>query len=309
MPKISKNEIILMKGCELNKLLTEFSDFLDDNCKIRESTKNLRLKIVKQFLIYLNQQSISSFKSLSSDIIFKYLNCSNLSNSTKSSYLEVLKIFFNFTFQQNLSSFSGSSVISKIKRNPRERILSFYTQDEISKLISSIDSSTTVGKRNYAIVLLAAITGLRASDIVNLKFENIDWGNKTLKFTQVKTQKELVQPFPDEILFAILDYLKNGRPQSDSKYLFIRHKIPFDKISPSVLSVYTTTYFKEAGIDISSRKHGLHSLRHSFANNMLHNNISLQNISASLGHSVISTTTMYTNIDINTLKLLSLEVD
>ena len=51
MPEISKNEKILMKGCALNKLLTEFSDFLDDNCKIRESTKNLRLKIVKQFLI------------------------------------------------------------------------------------------------------------------------------------------------------------------------------------------------------------------------------------------------------------------
>lgn len=308
MPKISKNENILTKG-EFNKLLTEFSNFLNDNSEIKESTKKLRIKIIKRFLIYLEKQNFSSFKDLSSDIILKYLNHSNLANSTKSNYLDILKIFFNFTFQKNFSSFSGNSIYFKVKRNPRERILSFYSQNEIAKLISSINTSTSIGKRNYAIILLAAITGLRASDIVNLKFENIDWGNKTLKFTQVKTQKELIQPFPDEIFYAILDYLKNGRPTSDSKYLFICHKPSFDKITPSVLSVYTTTYFKVAGIDISSRKHGLHSLRHSFANNMLHNNISLQNISASLGHSVISTTTMYTNIDINTLKLLCLEVD
>ena len=141
-----------------------------------------------------------------------------------------------------------------------------------------------------------------------MKLENFDFDNKLLKITQQKTQKSLIQPFTEEILFALLDYLKNGRPVTNSEFIFVRTRAPFDRISPTCMSTTITRYFKLAGINISTRKHGLHSLRHSLANNMLHNNISLQDISATLGHSYISTTTMYTNIDLKTLKLLSLEV-
>ena len=158
-------------------------------------------------------------------------------------------------------------------------------------------------------LLLAAVLGFRASDIVNLKFNDINWNNKVISIKQQKTGKDLIQPFPDEVFFALLDYLKNARPIAKCSNIFVTSVVPFRELSPSALSVITTKYFKLANIDISKRKHGIHSFRHSFSNNMLANNISLQDISASLGHSYLSTTTMYTNIDINTLKLLSLEVN
>ncbi len=291
--------------CEVLKLFT----LSLENSNIKNSTITLQKNSIRLFLIYLENNNIFSFTTLSCNDIFSYIHRSELAPSTKSLIAQILKKFFNFTYNQGITSFSGNSIFPKINYDSRERILSFYSSEEIKELISSIDTSTAIGKRNYAIVLLASITGLRASDIVNIKIENIDWSNKILKLIQVKTQKELVQPFTDELFYALLDYLKNGRPNSTSEYIFIRHTLPLNKLSPAALSGFITKYFKKANIDVSLRKHGIHSLRHSFANNMLHNNISLQNISASLGHSVISTTTMYTNIDINTLKLLSLEVD
>ena len=299
---------VLLKSKQFNHILNLYEESLNSS-EICISTQNVQLKIIKRFLIFLENNNIFSLKNYSlKDYIFKYINSSTLFNSTKCNYSKNLRKFLNFTFKKQLSNISGDSLFPKIHKNSRERILSFYSPKEITSLIIAIDTSTSIGKRDYAITLLASTLGLRASDIANLKLENFDFDKKLLKIIQQKTQKPLIQPFTEEILFALLDYLKNGRPVSNSEFIFITSMAPFDRISPACMSKAITRYFKLAGIDISTRRHGLHSLRHSLANNMLHNNISLQDISATLGHSYISTTTMYTNIDLKTLKLLSLEV-
>lgn len=296
------------KSKQFCESLTLFASFLADS-NIKNSTITLHETSIRLFLIYLENNNIFSFSDLSCNNVFSYINTSNFAPSTKALRSHIFKRFFNFTYNQGITTFSGSSIFTKINYDLRERTLSFYSSEEIKKLISSIDTSTAVGKRDYAIVLLAVTLGLRASDIINLKVENFNWDNKLIKIIQKKTNKELIQPFTDEIFFAILDYLKNARPTTTSDNLFVSFTPPHYPLSAAALTRLTTKYFKLANIDISSRKHGIHSLRHSFSNNLLHNNVSFQNISASLGHSVISTTTMYTNIDINTLKLLSLEVN
>lgn len=306
--RYSYSEPVLLNSKQFNHILTLYAEALKSS-EIRISTQDIELKNIKRFLSFLENNNIFSLKNRSlKDYIFQYINSSTLSHVTKSNYSKKIKKFLNFTFKKHLSNISGDSLFPRIHCNSRERILSFYSPNEISTVINIIDTTTSVGKRNYVIALLAATLGLRASDIANLKLENFDFDNKLLKITQQKTQKSLIQPFTEEILFALLDYLKNGRPVTNSEFIFVRTRAPFDRISPTCMSTTITRYFKLAGINISTRKHGLHSLRHSLANNMLHNNISLQDISATLGHSYISTTTMYTNIDLKTLKLLSLEV-
>ena len=302
------NEINTLTSSDFINVLNSFKIFLS-NSQISQYTQKHQYQSIRNFLIFLEQSNISSFTNFDLSQISKYINNSNYSNSSKCWITTILKNFFNFTYSQNKTSFSGNDVFFKVKRNPHDRILSFYSTDEISKLISVIDTSSATGKRNYAIILLAASLGFRASDIVNLKLENIDWDNKLIKIIQQKNKKELVQPFTDEIFFALLDYLKNSRPITNSINIFVSLKAPYQALSCSALYLLTSNYFQLAKINISDKKHGIHALRHSLANNMLHNNVSLQNISTSLGHTFISTTTMYTNIDINTLKSFSLEVD
>lgn len=299
---------ISLKSKQFNHILSMYEEHLKSS-EISISTQNVQLRIIKRFLFYIENHDILSLQNFFiKEYIFKYINSPTLSHSTKSNYSKNIKKFLNFTFKNQLSKISGDSIFPRIHRNSRERILSFYSSQEISSVINSIDTTTPIGKRDYVIALLASTLGLRAGDIVNLKLENFDFDKKHLKIIQQKTKKPLIQPFTDEILFSLLDYLKNGRPNTNTDYIFIRYSAPFDKLTPSCLSTTITRYFKLAGIDISTRKHGMHSLRHSLANNLLHNNVSLQDVSATLGHSYISTTTMYTNIDLKTLKLLSLEV-
>lgn len=296
-----------LASLEFINCLISFNKFLNKS-EIKETTEKIQFDVAFRFLIFLEKNNIFSFNSLSHENIFKYINSLNLAHATKCNYSKILKKFFNFTFQENITSFSGNVLFPSIRRNQNERILSFYSVREVSKLISSIDTTTKLGKRNYAIVLLAAVLGFRASDIVNLKFDNIDWNNKIIKISQQKNQRELIQPFSDEVFYALLDYLKNARPATNYDNIFVRFSAPFSALTPASLSNMLSKYFNLANIDVSYRKHGIHSLRHSLANNMLHNKVSLQDISASLGHSYISTTMLYTNIDTTTLKSLSLEV-
>jgi len=297
-----------LKSHTFSNSISLFNSFLEQT-EIKESTRLSQINIVKNLLFYFEKNKIMSFDNNISSYIYNYINSSSLAHATKCNYAKIIRKFFDFTFSINLTPFSGKQVFPRVHRNESERILSFYSAKEISKVISIIDTNTKNGKRDYIIILLAAVLGIRSSDISNLTIQNINWDMQTLDFIQQKTGQSLVQPFTDEIFYALLDYIKNARPKTNCENLFVTSTVPFRKLHPSTLSNIGHKYFKLANIDISTRKHGIHSLRHSFANNMLHNNVSLQDISASLGHSYISTTTMYTNIDIQTLKLLALEVE
>ena len=296
-----------LKSTAFKQCLSSFNSFLIQS-QITTSTTNAQYNIVKRFLIYLEKYQILSLDNLSFNIVYEYVNSSNFAHATKCNYAKVLKKFLNFTFQNNITSFSGKDIFPRIRVNYRNRILSFYSIEEISQLLASVNTDTPIGKRDYLIILLASTLGLRSGDISNLTLKNIDLEKKFIKIIQHKTKKELIQPFSEEVLLALLDYLKNSKPKCNSNKILITTVPPFRPLTTSAIHKIITKYFKIANINISNRKHGAHSLRHSLANNMLINNVSLQDISASLGHEYLSTSVMYTNIDLKHLKLISLEV-
>ncbi|MGM9848321.1 MAG: tyrosine-type recombinase/integrase [Clostridia bacterium] len=306
--KYLKSSKIPLRSSEFLETLNTFNIYLSKS-NIKTNTIRNQLISVEKFLFYLEKNNILIFNELSFEIVSKFINNLSLANASKYIISCNLKKFLNFTFDNKLTKFSGSQLFLNIKYNNKERIVSFYNTDEISRLISSINNDTAVGKRNYAIMLLASTLALRAGDISNLTIDNIDWDNKLITLTQQKTNKLLIQPITDEIFFALLDYLKNSRPTTNATTLFVSTRAPYKKLSSAAIYMIVQQCLKSTDIDISNRKHGPHALRHSFSNNMLHNNVSLQDISSSLGHTYLTTTMMYTNIDYNNLKLLCLEVE
>lgn len=188
---------------------------------------------------------------------------------------------------------------------------SYYTIDEINQILKQVDRSTKRGKRDFAILLLSIVYGLRNSDIVHLKKENILWNENKIELIQYKTKKLLELPLTENVKYALLDYLKNARPNIDSPYIFLPTKPPYTYIDmKNYSSLYKSAeqYIKKAGIDIGNRKRGLHSLRHSLASNMLKNNIEISTISGILGHSSIDVTNIYLSISEEQLRKLALEV-
>lgn len=157
-------------------------------------------------------------------------------------------------------------------------------------------------------ITLAVYLGLRAGDIVNLKFNNIDWENNLIKLTMGKTDKEIILPLLPEVGNALLDYIKNARRKCDLKQIFVSSKGVCKPIKSSALNHAVHHYISLSNIETKNRKRGPHALRHSLATRMLKQGQPLTIISETLGHSDTQVTTIYTSIDFDSLKQCALDV-
>jgi integrase len=150
-----------------------------------------------------------------------------------------------------------------IQARKQTRIPSVWTKEELDSLIGAIDRGNPKGKRDYAMILLACVLGLRVTDIKNLTFDCFHWEMKKLIFTQSKTRQTVTLPIPSEIGWAVIDYLKYGRPKVNSSIIFVRHLAPFLPFSEGDhLYQIIRGYMQIAHLPTFKKRRGMHSLRH-----------------------------------------------
>jgi len=196
----------------------------------------------------------------------------------------------------------------KLRQIHQPQIPSVYSKEEVEALIGAIDRGHPQGKRDYAMILLAARYGLRISDIIGMRYCNLDWEHNRIILFQQKTGKKIILPLSEEVGNAIIDYLKYSRPNIELPYIFLTAKAPYRELSSNGMGMAIRDYFRIAGVNFTNRKHGPHSLRHSLASNLLKSNESLPVISEILGHSNTETTMEYLRIDIQLLRQCTLDV-
>ena len=162
----------------------------------------------------------------------------------------------------------------------------------------------------YAAICLMAYLGMRAGDIITLRFCDIDWTKETISYSQQKTGNPLSLPLIDEVKLPLADYIRNGRHESaDPEYVFVTMYAPYTRYTcTSSLFRMVEKCMQTAGICYEGRHHGPHSLRHSLASNMLSENVPISAISNIMGHSSTRTTEIYLTVDETHLKEISLEV-
>jgi len=165
--------------------------------------------------------------------------------------------------------------------------------ETVEHLLRSVDRSTAVGKRDYAILLLAARYGLRAADIRKLRFESIGWRDDRIVLLQSKTQRQLELPLLADVAAALVDYIRQGRPACVAREIFVRHVPPIEAFSPRNNLFFALKRALKAGHVDLPRHRGLQLLRHSVATQMLTNGVALDTISDVLGHGSVETTRRY----------------
>lgn len=171
-------------------------------------------------------------------------------------------------------------------------------------MLNSVDRGNPTGKRDYAILLLVAKLGIRAGDIKDLKLSNLNWRSKIIAIRQSKTKNTITYPILKDIGWALIDYLKNGRPISDSPFVFIRMKAPYDAFGKDAnLHNIITKHTRRSGITIPhGKKQGLHSLRHTLASTLLEQGTPLPVISEVLGHFNSKSTSVYLHTGLEGLR-------
>ena len=258
------------------------------------------------FLTYLSSQGVFTTKSIQDYHCYNYLSeC----QTDKYGLCQSLRSLFRHLFQNGIIETNIEASLKAIPIKKNERVLSFYSSEEVMQIEECADVTSKIGKRNYAILLLASRLGLRSSDIANLKFSELDWDNNLIRFSTQKTGEEQELPLLPIIGNAIIDYLRNSRPNCiKSEYVFLQCKAPFCKISADVVYNAVSNIISYSGVDTVRRHHGAHSMRHSFATTMLRQGTSLPVISEVLAHRNTQTTTTYLKIDMESLLKCALPV-
>lgn len=291
---------------DTTKYINAYLEAQDKN--LRPATITCKLKIIRHFLDYCQEHNIENVSQVQKMDVYEFVKSRKWSSQTRSSAEFILRNFFNVMKEKKLSCFDGYELYPIIFTNKRDKILSYYSPEEIKKIIDCMDLSFKCGVRDKCMITIAAETGLRASDIVHLKFNEIKWDKSLIQKVQIKTQIPVEVPISDNVKYLLIDYMKNHRPQNNSEFIFINFVTnePF-KNATSLTSIVRKAFIK-AGVDISNKKAGAHSLRHSLATNMLKNNTALPIITGVLGHTTVTTTEKYISVDIEGLRNVSLEV-
>lgn len=288
----------------------KFLNHLEDK-KLSFSYISICKRTIAKFTKYIKKDGINYISKLSNKNILDYiLKLNHYSQGTKYGIASKLRIFFRFMYVNKFTTKDFSLVIPQMKINHNNKISrTILSTDEINKTIKAIDTSAKFGKRDYAIILLLAKLGLRFSDIKNLKFENINWQMNIINVVQHKTKKIVTLPLLENIGTAIIDYIKNERPNVASKYIFLNSSnINFSE--KESFNHVVKKYLKLANIDISERKYiGTYSLRHSLASSLLQKRVPLSTISAILGHSDINNTAIYLKVDVESLRECCLDLE
>jgi len=189
------------------------------------------------------------------------------------------------------------------------RMFPALSQEEIALILEMVNRRTPKGKRDYAILLLGVVTGLRAGDISKLRLSDIDWRNGEIKIVQSKTRKSLALPLTKDVGEAIQDYILHGRQQTLTDTLFLRIHAPFQGFSNGVaIEDMYDSYRRKAGLprDANDGK-GFHALRRSLGKNLVTSGAPITMVAQVLGDSNIDSTKKYISLDSEHLKECALD--
>lgn len=292
-----------------NPLIAYFPTF--ENRGITMTHQRKVAMIVRDLILYLYRHSVYSFEDIYNEHVKGFIASQvGFAPKTMVGKISCLRGLFQFLYLEGYVTRPLAKALPKVQNVCRTSVPLVWNKEDLQKVKAAIDLGNPSGKRDYAIIMLIAGTGLRSGDVINLKLSDIDWEKKEISLVQNKTSAPLLLPLMDDIGWAIIDYAKNARPISEYNNVFLKHLAPFEPFT-SVSSFYTllTKYIAKAGIKPNNKSRaGMHSLRHTLASELLQNNVEINTIADILGHSDPESTKNYLKVNIKALSQCTLEV-
>ncbi len=265
--------------------------------------------LIRTFLEYLDGSGVDSPWSLTPRHLADYVRTTaGLHPKSAGSALTAVRAFLRFLHLEGHTERDLSDDLPSVRQTYRPRIPRSWNPEDVRRLLESMDRGNPTGKRDYAMLLILARLGMRMRDLCELRLSNMKWDEQLIVIVQSKTGKEVRYPLLEDVGWAVVDYLKNGRPPTDSPCLFVRHNAPMQGFANPEFIM--TKHIRRAGIRLPRGvSHGMHALRHTLAGVLLEQNTPLPVISEILGHASTLSTGVYLGIDLENLRRCALDPD
>ena len=284
--------------------------FLQEHRGVSEISLNKNIFILREFTEFVEGLGIRDLRSLNALHLHDFcMNPKRRQPVTWVSYLGVVRRFLQYVFIRQGMEQDLSFAVGGAKCYRYAGLYNVFTEAELDKLLISVDRSEAIGKRDYAVLLLAARYGMRPSDIRKIRLDDIRWRDGHIVFCQSKTGRPLTLPLLPDVAEALIEYLRDGRPATGVRNIFVRHKAPFEPFVPgNNLFRVMGKALRQAGLERRPGARGLYLFRHTLATRMLSAKVSIKMIGDILGHASANSTLGYTKIDLSALRSVSLSI-
>lgn len=296
----------------MTKPVRDYEQYCRDRLHLRPTTLRERMREIAIFAHFLGSKNITIFDQMQpADVSAFVTSLHRLAAKTVSRIVSDVRGFLKFLLLRGILQRDLSHVLPTI-RVPRDATIpSVWDPELVVRLLNVVDRSSPKGKRDYAILLVACRLGLRLGDIRTLTLDDLKWEAATIEMTQSKTLAPLCLPLTEEVGEALIDYLKSGRPQTDRREVFLILTPPFLPFSETDNLYRIVKHWKDlAGIRFRTKqRHGLHSLRHTLATQLLREQTPFHVISEILGHATTASTLIYAKTDVEALRTAALNTE
>ncbi len=215
-----------------------------------------------------------------------------------------LRSFLRFLASRGLVTAGLDATIDTPRLYRGERLPRALPWDIVRAFLAAIDRSTPMGKRDYAMFLLIATYGLRSSEVAALRLDDIQWRAGCLRVSRPKTKAPFLLPLTDDVGAALIDYLRNARPDLPHREVFLRVRAPAGPLRPTAVPEAFQGWTRRSSLPIPYK--GAHCLRHSVAVHLLRQGASLKMIGDLLGHRSAESTCVYLRLHVEDLRLVAL---
>lgn len=222
-----------------------------------------------------------------------------------------VRSFLRFAGNDGLVDGTMLEAVPAAKSTGQARIPSVWDPADVAKILQAVDRGNPCGTRDYAIILLITRLGLRGIDVKRLEFADLDWPGNRLSVVQAKTGHRVALPLLKDVGWAVIDYLRHGRPVCDCPQVFVRHTAPIGPFSEQDhLHQILVKHARAAHVPLGQgRRHGMHSLRHTLATRLLEQGTPIEQIADVLGHQAVSSTGVYLKSSLRLLAQCALDPD
>lgn len=211
-----------------------------------------------------------------------------------------VRVFLRYLHREGLIGRDLSAAVEGPRRYRLSNVPRSITWDEVRCMLEVVDRRSAVGKRDYAILLLLVTYGLRAREVASLTLDDIDWERERLLVPERKAGHCTAYPLSGVVGEALLDYLKQARPRTEQRAVFLRVLAPPVPLTWNGVSCRASYYLRKAGVRV--RRPGSHTLRHTCVQRLIDAEFPLKTIGDYVGHRSSSSTALYTKVAIESLR-------
>ena len=290
-----------------DRIFNEFDAYLRTERGLAPRCIVRHLPVIRRFLHEVCPAGDDDLGKISQQEVIRYIerHAQDWSPGTGKAMCWSLRAFLRYLHHQGLNSRALADCVPSIRRWKLASLPTFLPAAQVQKALDGCDRATPMGRRDYAILMMLAKLGLRADEVATLTLDDIDWRASEM-LVRAKGRQRARMPIPPDVGAAIVGYLRNGRPKSSCRRLFIRALAPHVGFaSGCAITMIAKTALERAGIRGYAHQ-GAHIFRHSLATELLRSGATLSEIGQLLRHENHDTTRIYAKVDIEALRTLSL---